>query len=309
MQGLLVLLCFSTKQWTYSSPQFNLCDTIKNSTVAINLIGQPFRSGEGEALGTTNNDLPCIENSIDSQLEAYESVQKNIVNTLEHCGATVNVIITSLKSCKKLTKKVVHRVFKKAIVLYSSWNDMYEGALHGYNNVMKTSKTNKIDFVFTLRQDVYISQPVSKFPTTLSWDTVLFEQICRNIKEKDCLNCACSFNNILKKGHNRCTKDHMWWSPFHYFEQIGRNSGHYMIKKASLTIPQEKIGFLFPHDYCHRFLTDFNLHPNVGQKNALNSWYNMSQEYKDVYFHLLCIQEFAYRPMRRYSKSMDSWIY
>lgn len=302
---ILGVLCVAVKTqtlfWKYSSPKYDVCTTAANKRVAVVLIGQSFRSGIGSG-NTQTGDKPCNSTSFDSQREAYKSVRKNIVDVFEQCGAKVYLIVVSLKECRKMTLSIVPYIFKRPNTVFINWDSMDQGAERAYNFV---KQTRSYDYVLTLRQDIYISQPISKFPVTKSWRNILFEQICPEYPG----NCACRFNNTLEKGNSICTKDHMWWAPFHYYTRIGYGAGHGMLVDAMRIVNKKYIGFLFPHDYCQQFVNALPTEPDQKTKNATYSWYKMSQQFGDSYFHLLCIQEFAYRPMRRYSGSLSSWIY
>ena len=112
----------------------------------------------------------------------------------------------------------------------------------------------------------------------------------------------------------------MWWSPFWYYRKHGWDSGHYILDTALkhynvssiFHLKHDRIGFMVPSDYCHTFVkaVERNRSENVSKSLASGTgWASQYKNYASDYFHLLCIQEYAYRPMRPYSESMSMPIF
>lgn len=94
---------------------------------------------------------------------------------------------------------------------------------------------------------------------------------------------------------------------YSYYTLRGNESGHSMVRTA--VAHGLDVGFMVPTDYCAEFVASVaRANPNLGPPNA-RPWAMQYKDYSADYFHLLCVQEYAYRPMRAFSQSLSMKVF
>ena len=313
--------------WRYYPPPqlYSLCDTVRDATVTLLLVGQSFRSGVGHTAKDQHRDHSCRDSSIGPQMEAYRSVRAHVVTPLQRCGSSVQILVTVQAMCRNLSLRALGLSFdvNTTTVQLGSWDSFGGGVKLAHAALQVRAPT---DYVLCLRQDIYVSQPITVWPVTKNWSNAfLFEQECFSEPGlNETTNCACVSNNTAKLIDNvalgmptlPCVRDHMWWAPWRLYSRIqaratqGSFVGHSMNRVAGAAMPEADIGFLFPQDYCAAFLESTPQgHPKTDKPNSSYTYHQMGQEYHSSFFHLLCYQEYAYRPMRRFSGSTSQWLW
>ena len=178
------------------------------------------------------------------------------------------------------------------------------------------------------RHDLYISQPITRWPTTRSLDHLLFEQECVQCESRNDAtgevtgrSCACGrgrnlnrqrqeLHRIGVRGCSRevqtCSRDHLLWTPRRHLPLIARlaregQGGHGLIEGARAALGSGEHGFLFPTGYCDEFQA--SLPPTTVRR-----WSAVlgDARYARSFMHLECIEELGYRPVRA---DPDSWAF